>query len=147
MIKYALKCPGGHQFESWFRDSAAYETLQSAGQVTCAICGCGGVEKAIMAPSVASKRRPSAPDAEAPTSRPLSAPASPAEAALAELRRKVEQNSDYVGKDFASEARRIHDGESEARSIYGEASAADAKGLLDDGIPVAPIPWMGRRND
>ena len=65
---------------------------------------------------------------------------------LAELRRHVEETSDYVGRDFADEARRIHEGESDKRAIWGEASTADAKSLKDDGIPVTPIPWM-RRND
>jgi hypothetical protein len=76
----------------------------------------------------------------------LSKPASPAEAMLAEIRRKIEATSDYVGKEFATEARRIHDGETGKRAIWGEASLDDARALKEDGVPVAPIPWM-RRTD
>lgn len=136
MIRYNLKCAESHEFEAWFRSSAAYDEQRAAGHVRCAVCGSPQVEKAVMAPSVASGG----------TEPNLSKPASPAEAALREMRRHIETNSDYVGRDFAAEARRIHDGEADKRSIWGEASLGDAKALKDDGIPVAPIPWM-RRGD
>ena len=142
MIRYTLKCDDGHQFESWFRNSEAYDTLSAAGQVSCAVCGSTSVDKAIMAPSVSAKDSEAA---EAPAD--LSAPANPAEAALKAMREHLEANSDYVGKEFASEARKIHLGESDARSIWGEASREDAKALNDEGIPVAPIPWVSRRDD
>ena len=135
MIRYNLKCAEAHEFEAWFRSSAAYDEQRAAGHVLCAVCGSAEVEKAVMAPSVASSAEPN-----------LSKPASPAEAALREMRRHIEKTSDYVGRDFAAEARRIHDGEADKRSIWGEASLGDAKALKDDGIPVAPIPWM-RRGD
>jgi len=140
MIRYSLKCAEGHEFESWFRDSAAFDTLAAAGQIACAVCGATRVEKTIMAPAVSGTRRP---DAEGP----LSKPASPAEAALKKLRQQIQENSDYVGRDFAAEARRIHEGEADARSIWGEASRDEARSLSEDGIPVAPIPWMSRRDD
>lgn len=135
MIRYSLKCADGHRFDSWFRDSAAYDKLAAAGQVACAVCGSPKVEKTIMAPSVRGGEAP------------LSKPKSPAEAALAKLRKHIEENSDYVGRDFAAEARRIHDGEADSRAIWGEARLDEAKALHDDGIPVAPIPWITRRND
>lgn len=141
MIRYSLKCRQGHEFDSWFQSGAAFDRLKAAGHVACAICGDQEVSKAIMAPGVPAKRN--AREAATPH---LSQPASPAEAALRELRRKIEANSDYVGRDFAKEARRIHDGESDARAIYGEASATEAKSLVEDGVPVMPIPWMTRRN-
>ena len=78
---------------------------------------------------------------------PLSKPQSPAEAALVQMRQHLRENSDYVGKEFADEARRIHIGESEQRGIWGEATPDDAKALKDEGIPVAPIPWMSRQDD
>lgn len=136
MILYSLRCGEGHGFEAWFRSSAAYDRQREAGHVACAVCGSAEVEKAVMAPSVRSDR--AAPD--------LTRPASPAEAALAALRRHLEESSDYVGHDFAAEARRIHDGEADRRSIWGEANSEDVRALTDDGIPVAPIPWM-RRSD
>ena len=88
-----------------------------------------------MAPRVSTKRG----------ERPLSAPASPAEQALAELRSQIEKESDYVGKDFAREARRIHDGEAEARQIHGEARLDEARQLLEDGVPVMPLPFATNR--
>lgn len=133
MIKYALKCDAGHDFESWFQDSAAYDKLAASGHLSCAICGGTEVKKAIMAPRVSAK--------DAPEAGPLSAPASPAEQALRRLRDHVEQNADNVGKDFATEARAIHDGDAPERAIYGEARLEEAKSLIEDGIPVAPLPW------
>lgn len=142
MIKYALKCREGHAFESWFRDSAAYDKLATAGQVACAVCGSTEVEKTIMAPAVPAKK-----GNQVAEPAPLSQPAHPAEAALKKLREHLQKNSDYVGNEFASEARKIHEGEADERGIWGEATAEDAKSLADDGIPVAPIPWMSRTND
>ena len=104
--------------------------------VACAVCGGSGVEKAIMTPRVSSG------DAKAG---PLSAPASPAEQALAEIRRKIESESDYVGRDFVREARAIHDGEAPERSIYGEARLDEARKLVEDGVRVAPLPFMPNR--
>lgn len=140
MIRYSLKCDSDHAFEAWFRSSDAFDEQRRAGHVRCAVCGSAGVEKAVMAPAVSG-------GAARPEPVPsLSKPATPAEAMLADLRRHIERSSDYVGRDFATEARRIHDGESDKRSIWGEATLGDAKALKDDGIPVAPIPWM-RRSD
>jgi hypothetical protein len=142
MIKYALRCASGHDFESWFRDSAAFDALVTARQVACSVCGDARVEKTLMAPAVAGGKKKDR-EAEAP----LSAPETPAEAALKLLREHLRKNSDYVGREFADEARRIHVGESERRSIWGEATTEDAKALTDEGIPVAPIPFMSRRDD
>lgn len=140
MILYALKCDGGHRFEAWLRDSAAFEAQRAGGQLACAVCGSGAVEKDLMAPAIASAPR------EAALAAPLSTPASPAEAALAELRRKLETEADYVGPRFAEEARRIHGGEATGRPIWGEATPGEAKALTEEGIPVAPLPWFRRRD-
>ena len=139
MIRYTLKCKEDHVFESWFKDSAAFDTLSKAKQVSCAVCGSTKVEKTIMAPSVGA--------GSSDDDTPLSQPKSPAEAALAKMRQHLRENSDYVGSEFADEARRIHIGEAEARGIWGEASQDDAKALTEEGIPVAPIPWMSRQDD
>ena len=139
MIRYTLKCTKGHSFESWFRDSQAFDTLSKARQISCSVCGSTKVEKTIMAPSVSASTGEDA--------APLSTPQNPAEAALAQMRQHLRENSDYVGKEFADEARRIHIGEAEARGIWGEATPDDAKALKDEGIPVAPIPWMSRQDD
>ncbi len=136
MIRYNLKCASGHEFEAWFRSSAAYDEQREAGQVGCAVCGTTEVEKAVMAPALKGDRPEPG----------LTKPASPAEVVLTEMRRKVEATSDYVGRDFAAEARRIHDGEVAERAIWGEASRDDARSLKEDGVPIAPIPWM-RRTD
>ena len=134
MIRYALRCAEGHDFESWFQSAAAFDTLQTAGHLSCAVCGAGGVTKAPMAPRV------SQPDTAKDS--PLSTPRSEAEAALAALRKRVERDADYVGRDFAREARAIHEGESPRRSIWGEARGEDARALAEDGIPVLPLPGV-----
>ncbi|MFC6688127.1 DUF1178 family protein [Jhaorihella thermophila] len=144
MIQYALKCADGHSFDSWFQSSDAFDKLHAAGMVACAVCGSTEVEKSVMAPRVQASRDKAKAQPDAP-SRPLSEPASPAEQALAELRRRIEANSDYVGRNFAAEARAIHDGEAPARSIYGEARPDEAKALIEDGIPVAPLPFRPQR--
>ena len=142
MIRYNLKCASGHEFEAWFRSSAAYDEQRKAGQAGCAVCGSTEVEKAVMAPALMAAAAKAAPSPE-PN---LTTPTSPAEVVLAGLRRKIETTSDYVGREFATEARRIHDGEAAERAIWGEASRDDARSLKEDGVPIAPIPWM-RRTD
>lgn len=146
MIRYALHCKNGHDFESWFQSGDAFEKLHRAGMVTCSVCGGDEVEKSLMAPRIGAKKSDDA--AQATEERPLSAPASAAEQALTELRKKIEENSDYVGKDFAKEARRMHDGEAPERSIYGEAKPEEARQLIEDGVPVTPLPFTpGRKNN
>ncbi|WP_298257719.1 DUF1178 family protein [uncultured Litoreibacter sp.] len=135
MIRYALSCAKDHSFDSWFQSADAFDKLKAAGMVTCAICGSGDVQKSIMAPPV----RTSSKDA------PLSAPSSPAEQALKELREKVEATSEDVGENFASEARAMHDGTAPERSIFGEAKIEDAKALIEDGVPVVPLPFGPNR--
>lgn len=138
MIRFSLRCSADHSFESWFQSGAAFDSLKAAGHVACPVCGDTGVEKTLMAPSV----RP----ARAVANRPdLSAPASDAEKTLAELRRRIEENSEYVGLDFVTEARRIHDGDAPERAIYGEARVDEARKLLEDGVPVAPLPFLPQR--
>ncbi len=135
MIRYTLICDKDHQFESWFQSSSAFERLAAAGHLTCAECGSGEVRLGLMTPSVASTSAP--PD--------LATPQSDAQTALAHMRKKVEDNSDYVGQNFAQEARKMHDGDAPARAIYGEAKLADAKKLIEDGVPVAPLPFVPKR--
>jgi len=150
MIRFTLKCSQGHQFESWFASGAAFETLQSAGHLSCPDCGDAQVEKAIMAPNVRAARDTGRePATHQPTARSEPAPAQDPQSALRArieaLRRHVEQNSHDVGRDFAAEARRMHAGESDKTAIHGEARIDEARALLEDGIPVAPLPWPARR--
>jgi hypothetical protein len=160
MINYTLKCANDHRFDSWFQSAEAFDKLKSAGMVSCAVCGDTSVDKAMMAPRVRPARSAAAPRQETsptaaetatpptPAPGPLSAPASPAEQALKELRDHVQANSDYVGKDFASEARAMHDGDAPERAIYGEAKPEEAKALIEDGVPVAPLPFnIGRKTN
>lgn len=138
MIRYALRCPEGHEFESWFRSSGDFDRLQAAGQVGCARCGATRVEKLLMAPAVTGTERP----APAPLRAPEPAPEAQA---LARLRAHVEANSDYVGLGFAAEARAMHEGRVPARSIHGEARPEEARKLLEDGVPVAPLPFLPKQ--
>lgn len=139
MIRYALNCAEGHSFESWFQSADAFDALDERGLLTCAVCGGGQVSKAIMAPRVAKS------EAEADSAGPLSAPASPAEQAMAEIRKKVEENADYVGDTFAAEVRAMQNGEAPDRPIWGEARLPEAKALIEEGAPVAPLPFMPPR--
>ncbi len=154
MIRYMLKCSKEHQFESWFRSAEAFETLCKNGQLSCPTCGTSQVFKAMMAPRVSTARKPELPATEAPASAsptqtsPMEPPrptAEDVEQAVAKLRADVEANSDYVGVEFAKEARKIHEGEAPARAIYGEAKLDDAKALLEEGVPVLPLPFTPKR--
>ncbi len=118
MILYDLRCRKNHVFEAWFRDSAAYDDQVEAGEIACPTCGSKKVEKAPMAPRLAKGG----------------------------LRRKVEDNFDYVGPQFAEEARKIHYGESDAHNIYGETSDQEAKELRDEGVAFTRIPWAPRQD-
>lgn len=145
MIRYALKCKEDHSFDSWFQSAAAFEKLERASMVACPVCGSTDVSKSPMAPGVQPARSRKTSSKTGNSERPLQAPASEAEANLAELRRHIEANSDYVGLSFTDEARKMHDGEIPHRSIYGEAASDDARKLLEDGIPVAPLPFIPPR--
>lgn len=146
MIQFSLRCSNDHRFDSWFQSSEAYDKLAKAGMISCTICGATSVDKAVMAPRVRPARdaAPAAqPDQPRPT--PLAVQATPAEQALAALRQHIEAHSDYVGRDFAREARAIHDGEAPDRAIFGEARPDEARRLLEDGVPIAPLPFLPRR--
>lgn len=139
MIKYALKCEKGHGFESWFASASAYDSLRAAGHVTCAACGSAQVSKALMAPPVKTARKAAdAAPAEAPQ-------ADDPSAALARMREEVEANATYVGGNFAKEARAQYLGDQPDRPIYGEAKPEEAKSLIEDGVPVAPLPFIPTR--
>jgi hypothetical protein len=155
MIKYTLICDRKHEFESWFADSAAFDKQAKRKLVACPVCDSVKVEKAIMAPRVAAKKgrvpiEIPAPAADAPaTAAPASAPVamiSPIEqefrAKLKELREQLVKNSDNVGEKFPEEARKMHYGETEHRSIYGVASPDEAKELLEEGIECHPLPVL-----
>jgi hypothetical protein len=154
MIKYALVCDKGHDFESWFADSAAFDKQAKRKLVACPLCNSTKVEKAIMAPRLAtSKQRKgdvTLPVPEAPAALP-EAPApvamiSPAEqefrSKLRELRDHLTKNAENVGPKFPEQARKMHYGEIEHRSIYGEASPEEAKDLAEEGVEFHPIPVL-----
>jgi hypothetical protein len=164
MICYTLACTNGHRFESWFANSAAYDKQRKRSLVCCPVCDDTKVEKAIMSPRLAgtSKRsRAAAPASEAPASDATASVALPAGTAeakapvammspqeqefrhkLKELREHLTKNADYVGQKFPEEARKMHYGEVDHRSIYGEASLQDAKDLHEEGIDVHPLPAL-----
>jgi hypothetical protein len=141
MIRYSLKCAAEHSFDSWFQSASAFDALAASGHVTCPNCGSAEISKTLMAPAVSPARKAgaSAPD------KPLSTPANPQETALAAMRAEVEANSDYVGKSFVSEARKMHEGTAPPRAIHGEARLDEAKKLVEDGVPVIPLPFLPPR--
>ena len=134
MIKYALLCEGDHGFEAWFSSAAAFDRQAEAGQIVCPACGSADIRKALMTPNVATSKKRAQPSR-------VAAPQEVAELVRA-FRRHVTENADYVGPQFPAEARKIHFGETEPRGIYGEASLAEAKALLDEGVRVAPLPKL-----
>lgn len=142
MIRYTLKCAAGHGFDSWFKDAAGFGALQAAGQVLCPVCGSAEVEKELMAPAVRPARKA---EAAVPARPDLSAPASDLEEKIAALRRQVEANSEYVGMNFAAEARKIHAGDAPERAIHGEAKPDEARAMIEEGLPVAPLPFLPAR--
>jgi hypothetical protein len=159
MIRYTLNCEHGHDFESWFPNSAAYDKQVKRSLVTCPVCGSAKVEKAIMAPRLA-RADVAEPAVPAPTPPIPDAPSPPAitpgktpvaimspherefRQKLKELRDHITKNANYVGSRFPDEARKIHYGETEHRSIYGEASPDEAKELLEEGIEFHPLPIL-----
>jgi hypothetical protein len=151
MIRYSLRCERAHPFESWFQSSSAYESQVKRKLVTCPACGSDKIEKAIMAPQIASKKRhneiavqpPAAPEATAPGSTPLMmAQERELRAKLKELRDHVVKNADNVGERFPTEARKMHYGDIEHRPIYGQASPEEARSLIDEGVEVSPLPVL-----
>ena len=139
MITFDLRCaPAGHVFEAWFGSSDDYADQQQRGLVSCPVCGAAEVEKAPMAPAIPRKG-----GGEASAGHFSSDPATVKQmlGALAAMQRKLVEGSDWVGDRFASEARAIHLGEADARSIHGRATREQAESLAEDGIPVAPLPF------
>jgi hypothetical protein len=146
MIIFDLKCaPRGHVFEAWFGSSADYGEQQARGLVACPLCGSDDVAKAPMAPAVSAK-------GNAAASNPFTSPTSghaagaPEEAkamlaAAAALQKKLLAGSEGLGDRFAAEARAIHLGEADDRPIHGEATLAEARSLIEDGVPIAPLPF------
>jgi hypothetical protein len=133
VIRYALACDHGHPFEAWFGSSSDYDDQAARGLVECPFCGSRTVEKQIMAPAVSgTKKSTPAPDMSKVQAMMMEA--------AREVRSHVEANFDYVGDAFAREARDIHEGRSEHREIYGEATPAEVKALKEDGVPCAPLP-------
>jgi hypothetical protein len=141
MIVFDLACGAGHVFEAWFGSSSDYEDQRARGLVSCPICGASEVSKAVMAPNVGAKGN------QAPAIVPMRSggPPAPAEmkamlAALARAQAKLLEGSEHVGSRFADEARAIHDGDAPQRSIHGQATHEEAKALIEEGVPVAPLP-------
>lgn len=154
MIVFDLKCAKKHVFEAWFRSGADFEAQLGVGDIPCPYCGSMDIAKAVMSPNVGRKgnQRTSKPSPARDISVPVNNGPLPAELrqefkqVVAKIRKHVESNCDYVGRDFPEEARKIHYGEAEARGIYGEASAKETDELVDEGIDILPLPAT-RRDD
>ena len=132
MIKYTLKCKNGHLFESWFSDNNSFEYLQKSKNLECEICSTKEVEKSLMAPSVRAEKQKN--ESFLTTKGDL-------EREILNLKKKIKSTAEDVGKEFASEARAIHYGESAERPIYGKTSRGEAIELAEEGIPFVPLPW------
>jgi hypothetical protein len=154
MIKYALRCEHAHTWDAWFPSISGYDDQVARGLVDCPHCGSKSVEKAPMAPSVVSSRSRAVAPVESP---PLSSVEAklpvatddmslslpePIKAMLEDMKAKIEKTYDYVGDTFAREVRAMHEGETDERPIYGEATPSEVRALIEDDIPVAPLPAM-----
>ncbi|MAI97191.1 MAG: hypothetical protein CML37_00635 [Rhodobacteraceae bacterium] len=139
MIKYTLQCKNLHQFDSWFASSEAFDKLKNSNLLSCEVCGDTSISKSLMAPSVKSKKGQ-------PNKESILQDTIKGSKFIQEFKKKVEKSCEYVGDKFAEEARAMHDGESPERSIYGKTTEQEAKSLLEEGIPVMPLPWHDRRN-
>ena len=138
MIQYSLKCENDHAYDSWFQSAEAYDKLCSAGLLSCEICGSTKVSKAIMAPHVNSSKKRSNLAPSVPEKTDM-------ERAVEDLRTHVESTSEYVGTKFVQEARDIYLGDKPERPIYGEAKPEEAKKLIEDGVPVMPLPFRPKK--
>jgi hypothetical protein len=156
MIHYQLRCAAGHEFDGWFKNSDGFEAQAASGFLSCPSCGSVEVERALMTPGIPRKGRELVPlPAAVPAALPEGSAGLPAaggvmpdsvRVALHKLREEVEKNCDYVGADFAEEARRIHHGETSPRGIYGESTDEEAEALEEEGISFARIPWAPRND-
>jgi len=133
VIKYHLICDAEHRFEAWFDNIASYESQAKKGQLRCPSCHSASVERAIMAPAIPKKANAT------------SAGSAPAQQVMQNVVADAIQNYDYVGDRFADEARAIYYGDREDRDIYGETSLEEAKALIEEGVPVAPLPIVPPR--
>ena len=131
MISYSLRCHKGHEFDGWFRDSAAFDQQSERGQLNCPSCNSARVEKAIMAPAVNGTKK---------TARSKAGDAKQMRQFATGLRKYIQEHAEYVGPNFAEEARKIHYGETNDRHIYGEATHKEAQELVEEGVDVAPLP-------
>ena len=154
MIHYQLQCGQTHEFDGWFKDSAGFDRQAKRGLVECPVCGDTKVSRALMTPAVTKRgARPAFPPAPEPQAEPAPPPPPPPVsvggrmpahvfAMLRQLRSEVEKNCDYVGADFADEARKMHRGEVDPHGIYGETTPEEAESLADEGIEVSSLPWV-----
>lgn len=149
MIVFDLSCEHGHRFEGWFGSSDEFASQQARGLVTCPFCGSVAVNKAPMAPAVPAKGNTgrndggSEPDrqVQALANRSLPPEVGEALAQLAKAQKKALENSTWVGEKFAEQSRAMHYGEVEEKPIHGQASTEEAKGLIEEGIAIAPLPF------
>jgi hypothetical protein len=151
MIVYDLACSDGHRFEGWFGSSGDFEDQRARGLLVCPQCGASDVTKAPMAPAVPAKgnsrqevlppEAPRPPEARAMANTPMPPEMKKALAALAKAQAEALKSSTWVGDKFAEETRKMHYGERDEAPIHGQASLAEAKALIEEGVPVAPLPF------
>jgi hypothetical protein len=142
MIQFRLQCEQSHEFDAWFNNSESFDKQSSAGLLDCPVCGSSRISKSLMAPNLGRTKKG---DADSDSVKAV-AHAAQMRQQLAEIREKVEENCDYVGGEFAEEARKIHYGEADARGIYGETSTDEADALRDEGVPFESVPWLPKEN-
>ena len=141
MILYNLKCTNGHNFNSWFASAETFDKLSRLGQLSCEVCGCSEIKKDLMSPRLQTGSKNTKFKKNM-----LAKPNSEAEKILKDFKEKIEKNSENVGRNFAKIAREIHEGDAPERSIIGEATPKETLELIEDEIPVTPLPWFNRKS-
>ena len=141
MILYNLRCTNDHEFEAWFKDSCTYEEQVAASEIACPVCGIKGIEKAPMAPRIGSGAQKEQTNQTIEHSKFANV-----REVLKKVRAEIENNCDYVGPDFAEEARKIHYDEADPRNIYGETSQDEARALKEEGVDFTRVPWLPRND-
>lgn len=131
MIAYTLRCHRGHEFDGWFKSSSAFDEQSERGQVSCPTCNSIRIEKAVMAPAISGTKK---------SVRSKAGDAKQMRQFATGLRKYIQEHAEYVGPNFAEEARKIHYGETPDRQIYGEATHKEAQELIDEGVDVAALP-------
>ena len=140
MIKYNLKCHNDHEFESWFSNSTEFEKLNKKGFLECIFCSSKKIDKSIMAPSILNSKE------KDNQIKIVNRDFKDEKNKLLKLRKYIEKNFDYVGKDFGKKVREVYYDKKSKKAFYGTTTAKEREELAEEGIDLLSIPWINKDN-